>query len=125
MFDLGADLASPPDTKAGAWLPTRAQPEWARQLEEGIDRFEADLPPLTTFILPGGTPLAAALHLARTVCRRAEREVVAAEEAGEGVGEAVVVYLNRLSDWLFVAARWANRRAGVAEAPWHAGEGPA
>lgn len=122
LFDVGADLASPPDTRAGAWLPTRVQPAWAEALEAGIDGFEQDLPPLTSFIVPGGTPLAAVLHVARTVCRRAEREVVAAMEADSTIGADLVIYLNRLSDWLFVAARWANHQAGVADAPWHPGE---
>jgi cob(I)alamin adenosyltransferase len=123
LFDIGSDLATPPASRAGSWI-ARAQPEWATELEADIDRMEAELPPLTSFILPGGNSTAAALHFARTVCRRAERRVVGAREAGEEVSEAVSVYLNRLSDWLFVAARWANARAGVAEVPWTT-DGPA
>jgi len=117
LFDVGADLATPPDGGAGAWLQ-RVPSAWATELESGIDALEAELAPLTAFILPGGARGAAALHLARTVCRRAERATIAAREAGEDVGEAVLAYLNRLSDWLFVAARVANARAGRPDVPW-------
>lgn len=89
----------------------------AGRLEGAIDDLEAALPALQTFILPGGTVGAATLHLARTVCRRAERRVLAASR-GSAVRQEVVVYLNRLSDYLFVAARHANRSAGVADIPW-------
>ncbi len=119
LFDLGADLATPPMGEAGAWV-TRVPDQWAADLEAAIDAMEAELAPLRSFILPGGTPASAALHLARTVCRRAERRVLAAGEAGEAVSGAVAVYLNRLSDWLFVAARLANARAGVPDQPWTA-----
>lgn len=120
LFDVGADLATPPDTAAGGWL-TRVPDAWATELESAIDALSASLPPLTAFILPGGTPLAGALHLARTVCRRAERRVLAAAADGEAIGAPVIVYLNRLSDFLFVAARYANARAGVADVPWRPG----
>jgi cob(I)alamin adenosyltransferase len=111
LFDLGADLCLPqsPDEKPGAKL--RIQPEQAKRLEEAIDRLNADLPPLSSFVLPGGSPEAAWCHLARTVCRRAEREVVALRH-GEPVNPQVVVYLNRLSDLLFVLARVYNDRGG-------------
>lgn len=120
LFDLGADLATPPGTAAGDWL-TRVPPAWTTELEAQIDALTATLPPLTAFILPGGTPLAGALHLARTVCRRAERRVLSAAAAGEVVGPPVITYLNRLSDYLFVAARYANARAGVADVAWRPG----
>jgi len=117
LFDVGADLATPPDGRAGAWVK-RVPDAWVAELEAEIDRFDAELPALSSFIVPGGTAGAAALHLARTVCRRAERAVVAAAEAGEDLGPAVARYLNRLSDWLFMAARAANARAGVADVAW-------
>ena len=82
-----------------------------------MDRWDAELPPLTAFILPGGTPVAAALHVARSTCRRAERRAVTLAHLTH-IDPAVVIYLNRLSDFLFEAARAANLRAGVAETPW-------
>ena len=88
-------------------------------MEQVIDLFEKELPPLSAFILPGGTRAAAALHLARTVCRRAERRVVPLYRAGK-VAIDVIVYLNRLSDLLFTMARIANLRAGVPDVPWTA-----
>src|SRR5204862_4567230 len=87
------------------------------QLEHWIDRLEAGLDPLQTFVLPGGTPLGAQLHLARTICRRAERRLVALA-ASATVEARLVRYLNRLGDLLFVLARWCNARAGAAETPW-------
>ena len=117
LFDLGADLATPEDGKAGAWLQ-RADESWAAALERQIDAMEAGLAPLTTFILPGGSQGAIWLHLARTVCRRAERRAVEAQAAGEGLNPAALVYLNRLSDWLFTAARLANAQAGVGDVAW-------
>ena len=88
-----------------------------RELESGIDLCEAELDPLRSFIVPGGTAKAAALHVARTICRRAERRVVALRH-GEEIPEIVVRYLNRLSDLLFMLARVANRRAGAGEVSW-------
>lgn len=120
LFDLGADLATPPGTAAGDWL-TRVPPAWSTELEAAIDVLTSTLSPLTAFILPGGTPLAGALHVARTVCRRAERRVLAAANAGETIGAPVVTYLNRLSDYLFVAARYANAQAGTADVAWRPG----
>ena len=114
LFVLGADLATPSAAK-----PTvpRMEAGHAERLEREIDRFDEALPPLKHFILPGGTSAAAALHLARTVCRRAERLAVSA--AGlEALNEHAVTYLNRLSDLLFVLARWANREAGLEDATW-------
>jgi len=88
-----------------------------RDVEARIDRFDADLPSLDRFILPGGTPTGASLHSARTVCRRAERHTVEARTATP-INEQAIVYLNRLSDLFFVLARWANRQAGVREDTW-------
>ena len=115
LFDVGAELA----TIDAAMLEKLARVTDAEvaQLEREIDRLEADLPPLTRFVLPGGTPLAAALHHARTVCRRAERRVTALS-AREPVSGAIVRWLNRLADLLFVMARWANSRAGVPDRLW-------
>lgn len=119
LFDLGADLATPLDSKAGAWLQ-RVPLEWVTSLEQEIDAMEAELPALASFILPGGSPAAAWLHLARTVCRRAERRTVEAVDAGEDLSPSVIAYLNRLSDWLFTAARLANQRAGIPDRIWQA-----
>jgi cob(I)alamin adenosyltransferase len=117
LFDLGADLATPPaETPRAAEL--RILDSQAGRLEAEIDALNGALPALTSFVLPGGTPAAAALHLARTVCRRAEREAVRLAEAGQPVNAAALRYLNRLSDFLFVAARHA---AGGHEVLWQAG----
>jgi cob(I)alamin adenosyltransferase len=118
LFDLGADLATP--LVAGDDKALRIIDSQVAALENDIDGLNADLPALTSFVLPGGTPTAAALHLARTVCRRAEREAVRLGEAGEAVNGAALRYLNRLSDLLFVAARHANREAG-SELTWEPG----
>jgi len=120
LFSLGALLATPQPDKVKQQLE-KARLDDARiaELERAIDAGEAELEPLTAFILPGGTPKAAALHVARTVCRRAERRVIALSHDGEmHMPGIVVVYLNRLSDLLFVLARVANRRAGAAEVTW-------
>lgn len=109
LFDVGADLAVPPNRDKGE--KPKVTPEMITALEQEIDALEATLTPLKTFILPGGTPAAAALHTARTVVRRAERRVVTLM-ATEQVDEVVLKYLNRLSDFLFVAARAANRAEG-------------
>ncbi|ACL23172.1 cob(I)yrinic acid a,c-diamide adenosyltransferase [Chloroflexus aggregans] len=113
LFVVGADLASPNDSP---YIP-RVSATMTAFLEEQIDAMETELAPLQQFILPGGTTVAAYLHLARTICRRAERVVVslAAEEA---INPELLPYLNRLSDFLFVAARIANARAGVDDVPW-------
>jgi cob(I)alamin adenosyltransferase len=107
LFDVGADLCLPatPDESPGSCL--RVRPEQAQRLEAAIDRLNADLKPLTSFILPGGRPAAAWCHLARTVCRRAERDVVTLARS-EAVNPQVIIYLNRLSDLLFVLARVHN-----------------
>ena len=116
LLDLGADLATPPDSRAGGHVG-RAEASWADGLEAEIDAMEAELPPLTTFLLPGGTPGAAHLHHARTVCRRAERSVVALARSSK-VEPLTIVYLNRLSDLLFVLARYENHVLGRRERTW-------
>ena len=119
LFTVGAVLATPAVENGGresSYIPA-LDPARVDALERWIDAADAELEPLRSFILPGGTAAAAVLHLARTVCRRAERRVVGlAREAT--VGEEHLVYLNRLSDLLFTLARLANRRAGVADVPW-------
>jgi len=119
LFDLGASLATPdPAHRQKAGLVGVAATD-VESLETLIDRLESKLSPLQTFILPGGTASAAAFHVARTVCRRAERAVVRlAAEAGESVEEGTLRYLNRLSDLLFVIARHENARQGVADVAW-------
>jgi len=114
LFEVGADLATP--LSRGATVPRLRAEETAR-LEEEIDHFEEELEPLCHFILPGGAPGGAALHLARAVCRRAERHLVTLEQAEE-VNPEVGRYLNRLSDHLFVLARLVNHRAGTPETIW-------
>jgi cob(I)alamin adenosyltransferase len=116
LFHLGSDLSILEDDKARRPVP-RIEERHVTALERDIDRLQEDLPPLENFILPGGSPGAAQLHVARTVCRRAERLVVTLARA-EAVGEHAVRYLNRLSDLLFVAARWENRRKNVPDVLW-------
>lgn len=116
LFVIGSHLALADAAPAGASLPPLDESIVAR-LEMEIDEADRDLPPLRNFILPGGTEAAARLHLARTVCRRAERRIVAFA-MDRPVPAAILTYLNRLSDWLFVQARAANRRAGVEDVPW-------
>ncbi|HUL58466.1 MAG TPA: cob(I)yrinic acid a,c-diamide adenosyltransferase [Anaeromyxobacteraceae bacterium] len=120
LFCVGAELATPQGTKARSAIPPVGA-AWATRLEEAVDRWDAELPKLAQFVLPGGTPAAASLHLARCVCRRAERQVVALAAQAE-VDPAALAYLNRLSDFLFTAARLANHRAGRAETPWDPGK---
>jgi cob(I)alamin adenosyltransferase len=115
LFVLGADLATPPGMET-SYLP-RVQAQHVAALERLIDEHDARLPELKSFVLPGGSALAAHLHHARTVCRRAERAAVALA-AVEDLGPVPVQFLNRLADLLFVLARWANLSAGVAETPW-------
>lgn len=122
LFDLGADLATPDTGEKPEWEPLRVVASQVTRLETDIDRLNADLEPLTSFILPGGTAAAAYLHLARTVTRRAERLTVAlSQEEGEIVGAEVIQYLNRLSDLLFVAARHANDQ-GRSDVLWVPGK---
>jgi cob(I)alamin adenosyltransferase len=115
LFEIGAHLASPGTSRFAGVGAERIE-----QLERGIDAMEAELAPLKTFILPGGTPAAAHLHVARTICRRAERLVVALQDESPET-QSTIAYLNRLSDYLFVAARFANHAHGVADVPWQRG----
>jgi cob(I)alamin adenosyltransferase len=110
LFDLGADLATPPTDTPPPYEPLRIVEAQVDRLERDIDRLNADLAPLRSFVLPGGTSAAASLHLARTIARRAERLMVALA-AEEPVGAPALKYINRLSDFLFVAARYVNHKA--------------
>lgn len=116
LFHLGADLCIPEADRASCPGP-RIEPRHAAQLEALMDRLSEELSPLENFILPGGSPAAAHLHVARTICRRAEIAAVALA-AAEPIGPAVVTYLNRLSDALFVMARYQNRSRGVSDPLW-------
>jgi cob(I)alamin adenosyltransferase len=115
LFRLGSDLATPMDTKAD-WL-VRLEEDQIIWLEETIDAMDLEIEPLKNFILPGGTMAAAQLHVARTICRRAERLLVTLQEI-EDVGEVVRPYVNRLSDWLFTMARYENLYAEIDETKW-------
>ena len=120
LFDLGADLSTPGDEPGRQAL--RIVDAQVERLEAEIDRLNAALAPLRSFVLPGGTPAAAALHLARTVCRRAERLMVElSRRQGEPVGEPALKYINRLSDFLFVAGRAVNDN-GARDVLWVPGE---
>ncbi len=115
LLQLGADLATPLD--ASTTHITRVDESLTRQLEQEMDEWDAVLPPLRQFILPGGSQPGAILHIARTVCRRAERRVVTLAQT-EPLNPQVLIYLNRLGDWLFVLARMVNHRHNMAETPW-------
>jgi cob(I)alamin adenosyltransferase len=118
LFAIGALLATPDHTRMREQLEkARIDEERIGELERQIDACEQELEPLRSFILPGGTPKSAALHVARTVCRRAERRIVAVASEIE-LPPLVVIYMNRLSDLLFMLARVANRRAGASEVTW-------
>lgn len=124
LFGLGALLATPPQC-AGLLDQRMTRNLWPiADMEADIDRLTALAPAMTAFVLPGGCPGSAYAHWARTVCRRAEREVVALAAAQEAVPDAVMVYLNRLSDWLFSLARAANAVAGVQDVRWVPREQP-
>jgi cob(I)alamin adenosyltransferase len=116
LFDVGADLSVPFGIGDRLRVEQR-QIEWLEQL---CDELNADLPELKSFVLPGGTAAAARLHVARTTCRRAERDALTANEE-HGINALVLAYLNRLSDFLFIAARWANADAGRDEPLWKPG----
>lgn len=117
LFELGAELATP---SGGKQRSSGICQDDITRVETVIDKLEEELPPLKSFILPGGTQFAASLHLARTVCRRAERHAVMVVHAGEEVAEEPLVFLNRLSDALFVLARVACLRAGEPDVAWTA-----
>jgi cob(I)alamin adenosyltransferase len=112
LFEIGAHLASPGMSRFEGVDPRRIE-----ELERAIDAMEQGLAPLTAFILPAGAMASAQLHVARTVCRRAERCVVGLHDETAAT-QSTITYLNRLSDYLFVAARFANAKAGVADVPW-------
>ena len=119
LFAIGGQLASPePEKVAKALAKAKLDDTRITELESAIDRMDAELPALSAFVLPGGTPKAAALHLTRTVCRRAERSVVALDSGGPAVPAVILRYLNRLSDLLFTLARLANHRAGHQDRTW-------
>ena len=118
LFAIGALLATPDLDKMAQHLQkARVDDHRIAELEQSIDDAESELEPLRAFVLPGGTPKAAALHVARTVCRRAERHIVRLQHDVEVPG-LVVIYMNRLSDLLFTLARLANKRAGAGEVTW-------
>jgi cob(I)alamin adenosyltransferase len=122
MFDLGADLCTPDTGKELGYEPLRIIQSQVDRLEREIDALNAHLAPLKSFVLPGGSPAAAALHLARTITRRAERLIVElSRQPGEKVGDAAIRYINRLSDLLFVASRTANDN-GAGDVLWTPGQ---
>jgi cob(I)alamin adenosyltransferase len=115
LFAVGAQLADPAERISARVTKAVVDDGHVQRLEGLIDRFDGEVPPLTRFILPGGTPAAASLQVARTVCRRAERRIVSLTPPADGV---IVRYVNRLSDLLFVMARVVNHRAGLADTAW-------
>lgn len=115
LFDLGADLATPRGLTAKS--VKRVERKDTQLLEKAIDSLEPRLQPLRSFVIPGGSPVAARIHYARTICRRAERAVIRLSR-NEDIGDGITPYLNRLSDLLFVLARYANHMAGVPEIKW-------
>ena len=122
LFDLGADLCVPEGARKGKHEPLRVGDAQVQRLEDDIDEMNSELQPLRSFVLPGGSPASAALHVARTVCRRAERLMVElAAQPGEVVAEPALKYVNRLSDFLFVAGRYANDR-GKSDVLWVPGQ---
>ena len=123
LFDLGADLCVPDTGKDLGYEPLRILPKQYERIEAEIDELNGELTPLRSFVLPGGHPAAAHLHISRTICRRAERLIV--ELAGhpdEHVSDGAIAYVNRLSDFFFVASRWANARSGAGDVLWVPGK---
>lgn len=116
LFDIGADLATPEDSKSAAKV-LRIDEKFVAEIESWIDEIDGKNPPIRTFVMPGGTELASRLHLARTVCRRAERLMIRLGHS-EPVTDGAIHWMNRLSDLLFAMARQANHVAGVADVPW-------
>jgi cob(I)alamin adenosyltransferase len=121
LFDLGADLCLPDTGEALPYEPLRILPGQHQRLETEIDALNHDLAPLRSFVLPAGAPAAVHLHLARTICRRAERLMVDLRAHGEPVGDDAIAYINRLSDFLFVASRWVNAH-GAGDVLWVPGK---
>jgi cob(I)alamin adenosyltransferase len=123
LFDLGADLCVPDTGKDLGYEPLRILPRQYERIEAEIDELNGELSPLRSFVLPGGHPAAAHLHITRTVCRRAERLIVElAAQPGEHVSDGAIAYVNRLSDFFFVASRWANARSGTGDVLWVPGK---
>ena len=123
LFDLGADLCVPDTGKDLGYEPLRILPRQYERIEAEIDDLNGELAPLRSFVLPGGHPAAAHLHITRTVCRRAERVIVElAAQPGEHVSDGAIAYVNRLSDFFFVASRWANARSGAGDVLWVPGK---
>jgi cob(I)alamin adenosyltransferase len=121
LFDLGADLCVPDTGETLPYEPLRIVAQQVSRLEGEIDELNAEMKPLASFVLPGGSPAAAALHMARTICRRAEREMLElAEREGETVSQPAREYINRLSDFLFVASRYVNDK-GASDELWKPG----
>ena len=117
LFDLAADLCSPDKGKGPGGARLAVNAAQVKRLEDEIDTLNAELAPLRTFVLAGGSPAAAYLHLARTICRRAERGIVELKDSGESVSAEVMSYINRLSDFLFVASRYLNDK-GARDVLW-------
>ena len=123
LFDLGADLCVPDRGQKLEYEPLRILPKQYERLEKEIDELNADLSPLRSFVLPAGHAAAAQLHVCRTVCRRAERLIVElAGQDNEPVSEGAIAYINRLSDFFFVASRWVNAKAGNGDVLWVPGK---
>ncbi len=122
LFDLGADLSTPETSKESAQTPLRITEGQVERLEQEIDQLNKELQSLSSFILPGGNQVSAHLHMARTICRRAEREMVELNDLeGETVSEAALKFINRLSDHLFVLSRYLNER-GLSDVLWTPGQ---
>lgn len=121
LFDVGADLCVPDEGQELGYEPLRVLASQVARLEGEIDTLNGELEPLRSFVLPGGHAGAAYLHVSRTVCRRAEREIVALKDAGGQVTAAALLYMNRLSDFLFVASRWVNAK-GSGDILWQPGK---
>ena len=121
LFDLGADLCVPDRGEPLPYTPLRIKDAQAERLEREIDAMNGEMAPLTSFVLPGGSNAGAALHLARTICRRAERRIVRLKLEGEPVSDAACRYVNRLSDHLFVASRYVNGK-GKDDLLWQPGQ---
>jgi cob(I)alamin adenosyltransferase len=123
LFDLGADLCVPDRGEKLEFEPLRILPKQYERLETEIDELNAELSPLRSFVLPAGHAAAAHLHLARTICRRAERLIVELKShEGEHVSEGAIAYINRLSDFFFVASRWVNAKAANGDVLWVPGK---
>ncbi len=116
LFDIGADLATPEGAKHEAQI-LRISDEQVAEVERWIDDIDSGNTPMRSFIMPGGTELSARLHLARTICRRAERAMIRLRH-NEPVSDGAIIYINRVSDMLFAMARRVNKEAGIADVPW-------